>query len=213
MSKELVAAKAKLALERKTFAVADRIYQPGDKVLIWREKQIEHQIGEYFGPYTVISYDSITKTVLVQKRPEAKYELYRSAQIKPYVMVESKKISREVIVIDYLRHNHESLVDCRTPTDEIDIRLAEVIQSSDPRTRDLRMAKAIQEEVRDILRCGTFKVIIKEEILDGSNVLTARYVLAIKSKLNEQIKFKARYVIGGHRDMIKHYLVHSAHTL
>ena len=41
------------------------------------------------------------------------------------------------------------------------------------------MAAVIQEEVRDILRRGTFKVLLREEIPEGSNVLTACYVLAI----------------------------------
>ena len=100
-----------------------------------------------------------------------------------------------------------------TPTDEILVRLTEIIPSDDPRAKDPRMAAAIKEEVRDLLRRGTFKVILSEEIPDVANVLTARYVLAIKSKADGSIKFKTRYVIGGHKDILKHYLVHGAHTL
>ena len=42
---------------------------------------------------------------------------------------------------------------------------------------------------------------------------TARFVLAIKSNADGQIKYKARYVIGGHRDRLKQYLVHGAQAL
>ena len=75
------------------------------------------------------------------------------------------------------------------------------------------MAAAIQEEVKDLLRRGTFKIILREEIPDGANVLIARYVLAMESKTDGSIKFKARYVVGGHKDVLKHYLIHGAHTL
>ena len=49
-------------------------------------------------------------------------------------------------------------------------------------------------EVRDLLESGTFKVILKEEPPDG------------------EIKYEARYVIGGHLDRLKHYMVHGAQT-
>ena len=60
---------------------------------------------------------------------------------------------------------------------------------------------------------GTFKVILREELPDGANALTARFVLAIKSNADGQVKYKARYVIGGHRDRLKQYLVHGAQAL
>ena len=54
---------------------------------------------------------------------------------------------------------------------------------------------------------------MKEELPNGANALTARFVLAIKSNTDGQVKYKARYVIGGHRDELKQYLVHGAQTL
>ena len=55
MVKELASAKIKLALKRKTPAAADRIYQPSDKVIVWRERQVEHRTGEYLGPYIFLA--------------------------------------------------------------------------------------------------------------------------------------------------------------
>ncbi len=72
------------------------------------------------------------------------------------------------------------------------------------------MRAAIDREVCDLFRRGTFKVILKEELPDRANALTARFFLAIKSNPHGKIKHKARYVIGGHRDRLKHYIVHGA---
>ena len=71
------------------------------------------------------------------------------------------------------------------------------------------MKDAIPNEARDLLRRETFNVILKEELPDGANALTARFVLVIKSNSDGLIKYKARYVIGGHHDSLKHFMVHS----
>ncbi len=50
------------------------------------------------------------------------------------------------------------------------------------------MQKAIRSEIRDLLRRGTFKVILKEEFPDGAKALSARFVLAIKSNADGENK-------------------------
>ena len=60
---------------------------------------------------------------------------------------------------------------------------------------------------------GTWKVVLKEEIPGNSNVLNGRFVLVIKNKgTNEEI-YKARFVVQGHRDREKHFLVHDSPNL
>ena len=51
---------------------------------------------------------------------------------------------------------------------------------------------------------------LKEEVPESSYILTARFVLVIKSKNLGEIRFKARYVIGGHKDIMKDCLIHGA---
>ena len=75
------------------------------------------------------------------------------------------------------------------------------------------MKAAIIQEVQGFLPRGTFKVILREEIPDGANALTARFVLAIKSNADGKIKFKAGYVIDDHPDKLKRYLAHGAQTI
>ena len=75
------------------------------------------------------------------------------------------------------------------------------------------MKKAIAAEIRDLMSRGTFKVVMRAEISPNANVLTARLVLEIKHKNTARVRFKARYVIGGHRDRLKAFLVHGSQTL
>ena len=54
---------------------------------------------------------------------------------------------------------------------------------------------------------------LREEVPSDANVLPGRFVLAIKSSEDGQVMFKARYVIGGHRNRMKDMMVHSATSL
>ncbi|CAN8072966.1 unnamed protein product [Agarophyton chilense] len=66
---------------------------------------------------------------------------------------------------------------------------------------------------RTFLDRGTFKVILKEDVPIDGNILPGRFVLAIKSTDDGRIKYKTRFVIGGHRDKLKHMMIHSTTTL
>ncbi len=68
-------------------------------------------------------------------------------------------------------------------------------------------------EVQDLMSRGTFKVVDRSELPENPNALTPRFVLAMKSNEDDQLRFKARYVIGGHRDKLKHYMIDGAQTL
>ena len=90
------------------------------------------------------------------------------------------------------------------------IRMIEVIGKNDPRASSTEMRNSINEGVHEIFSRKTSKFILKEELPEGANPLSARFVLAIKSKADGQVKYKARCVIGGHPDYKKHYMVHGA---
>ena len=108
---------------------------------------------------------------------------------------------------------HAVVSQCSSNVRPIATRMTEVIDKNHLRASSIEMRNAINYELQDLLRRRTFKFILKEELLDGANALTARFVLAIKSKAGEQVKYKARYAIGGHRDFMKHYILHGAQTL
>ena len=47
----------------------------------------------------------------------------------------------------------------------------------------------------------------------NANVPTARLLLAIKHKITGKVRFKARYVVGGHSDKLKSFFVHGSQSL
>ena len=75
------------------------------------------------------------------------------------------------------------------------------------------MKEAIAAENHNLVRRGTFKVVMCAEILPNVSVLTARFMLAIKHKITREVRFKARCVVGGHRDRRKSFLVHGSQTV
>lgn len=75
------------------------------------------------------------------------------------------------------------------------------------------MSDAKKAEIKSLLERGTFKLILKEEVPPDGNVLPGRFVLSMKSSIDGKIKYKTRYVIGGHRDKMKDWMVHSSTTL
>ena len=109
---------------------------------------------------------------------------------------------------------HRGLSHFSSPGDDDDcVHLTEVIHPNDPRATSSDMSQAKRDEIRGLLDRGTFSVILREEVPPDGNVLPGRFVLAIKSAEDGQVKFKARYVIGGHRDRMKALMVHSAAPL
>lgn len=75
------------------------------------------------------------------------------------------------------------------------------------------MSEVKRKEIRGPLDRGTFRVMLREDIPDDGNVLPGRFVLSIKSTDDGEVKWKARYVIGGHRDKLKIMMVHTSQNL
>jgi hypothetical protein len=65
----------------------------------------------------------------------------------------------------------------------------------------------------DLVRRGTFRIILEGDVEDGANVLPRKLALAIKSSATGETKYKARLVAGRHRDQDKPLLVHTANTV
>ena len=65
--------------------------------------------------------------------------------------------------------------------------MTEIIEPADSRSRSPEMIAAIKKEVKGLLARGTFKVILKEKIPKDANVFGTRFVLAIKSKVGNQV--------------------------
>lgn len=75
------------------------------------------------------------------------------------------------------------------------------------------MIEAMKKEVPGLLQRGTFAFFLCEYILPDANVLPGPLSLAIKSNHDGAVKFKARFIIGGHRGKLKILSVHSSQAL
>lgn len=64
----------------------------------------------------------------------------------------------------------------------------------------------------DIMSLSTFRLVLLPE-QPGENILPSRCVLALKHSSTGEVKAKARFVIGGHRDQTNHRIVPIASTL
>ena len=63
------------------------------------------------------------------------------------------------------------------------------------------------KEVKGLLERGTFKFIAKEDIPSDAKLLPGRFVLTIKDS-NCVVRYKALFMIGGHSDAMKNFIVH-----
>ena len=88
--------------------------------------------------------------------------------------------------------------------------LTEVIKENNLGANNPKIIEIKQKEIRDLISRGTFSEALRTELPDGANMITAGYVLAMKSEGGKEERYKARYVAEGHIDIMKDYLVHGA---
>jgi Reverse transcriptase (RNA-dependent DNA polymerase) len=74
------------------------------------------------------------------------------------------------------------------------------------------MYSAKWEEILNLFKRGTFKLVTLPEN-QNENVVPSRFVLALKHSPAGEIKYKARFTVGGHKDRLKHSIVYTASTL
>ena len=226
MANHLARAMVRRALHHNPLPATDQMYRPGDEVLVWREKRVENRIGEWLKPYTVVAVDSSQKMIAVQKEIGMALERYNVAQMKTFIQPKEvatsflKTLHRSFSAYSSepsslsdlcsLLHKFNNITDSDTKalerqhaqgssasTSPPSIQVTELIHKDDPRASSPAMRKATFEEVQKLMKRDTFKFMLDEELPDGANSLTARFVLAIKSTADGKIKYKAKYVIGG----------------
>ena len=112
----------------------------------------------------------------------------------------------------FLRQLNTALEEFKFPPDRA-VYAFEILEKGDPRCETQEMKATKRKEIRDLMKRGTFMVVSKDDIPHGANGLPGRFVLPLKSTSEGKPIHKARYVIGGHRDKLKSFMVHSTQTL
>jgi hypothetical protein len=83
---------------------------------------------------------------------------------------------------------------------------------ADPRANSEQMNAAKREEILNLIRRGTFKLVTLPE-KHNEDIVPSRLVLAIKHSATGETKCKARFTVGRHKDKLTHSMVHTASTL
>ena len=205
MEKGLATARVKRGLRHAVPQAENNTLEVGHEVLVWREGMVENRIGEWIGPFRIHAVDQKRKLVFVQDVRFGSARPFNLTQVKWYH-------SPEAINHSFFSDMREGLFDLRSPSD-VDVHLTEILTPAYARTNSRKMSEAKHEEIPNLLNRRTFRVVLREDIPTDANLLPGRFVLSIKSTFDGQTKFKARYVIGGHRDKLKHFMVHSSQTL
>ena len=91
--------------------------------------------------------------------------------------------------------------------------LTEIFKTNDPRANFSRMIESKYVEIRFLVYKNKFRAMLRTELPDGANLITAIYVHAIKSDKDKEERYKARYVSGRDLDIIKDYLAYGVHTI
>ena len=184
MERHMASGRLKRALKHKVPSPADMPFDVDDKVLVWREKIVNNRIGEWVGPFTVESFDPRRKVVHVRDVTVGPAKPFRFAQVKRYL---SPAETSQSFFTELL----EMLSAFKSTDEQDDIHLTEILQGDDPRASSTEMSEAKRKEIKGLLDRGTFRIILGEDIPPDGNVLPGRFVLAVKSTEDGQVKFKA----------------------
>ena len=84
MSKQLAKIKVKHEENHRTPKATDHVYQSGNQVLVWAEKQINNRVSMYRSPFTVFSSDADSKIAVIEEELGEAPKRYNTAQVRLY---------------------------------------------------------------------------------------------------------------------------------
>ena len=140
------------------------------------------------------------------------YVIEENGEVKPYGLVHVRRyFLPEQIASSFMVQLNDCLTYFRES--ENDTYAIEILTSKDPCCHSAEMSEAKKKEIKGLLERTISKIIRREEIPKDANILLGGFVLAIKSTEDGQIKYKARFFMGGHRDKHKYLMAYNAATL
>lgn len=192
------------ALMSKIPTAASYVINPGEQVWVYRETD-----KRYIGPHPVIRVEDKQVFILVGNK-EVQHSIHQVIPDQDF-----QKLTNETCFMDI---PHSAMIQFKSnhrlhKRDTQEVLIQEIIHPSDPRSRSPDANAARKKEIDGLVRKGTWKVVIKEEVPPDANVLNGRFFITIKDiETNEPIH-KARYVVQGHKDKEKNRLVHNSTTV
>ena len=77
------------------------------------------------------------------------------------------------------------------------ILITEVLHHNDPRIRSKEAEQARKKEIENLVRRGTWEIVLEEDIPPDANVISGSFVIAIKDVERDKPLFKARFFAHG----------------
>ena len=198
----------------------------GDKVLISREKSTVAQ-----GPFEIVEVDGKQVYVLDDKGVRKQFSL---AQVHPYYENPNETCFANLhdVLVNFASdasHPNDVTNSCSaSPPDansgkwtshtlegngHSNIHLTQDIPSRDSRASSNAAIEAKRKEIAGLISRNTWKIVCETDLPRDANVLGGRFILTLKEAGTEKEFYKARYVVQGHRDKEKAFLVHNSTTL
>ena len=88
--------------------------------------------------------------------------------------------------------------------------LTETIKANEPWVKGPKIIETEYTEIQDLVNKGTYRIVLRTELPDDASLITARYIISIKSGEEKEERYNVKYIIGGHLDIMKDYLVRGA---
>ena len=98
------------ALKHATPISADRAFEVGSEVLVWRENTVDNRIGEFVGPFKVLGTDYERRLVYVQDCKIGPARPFNIAQVKTYR-------TSDALSYAFVSNVGEGLREYRSPTE------------------------------------------------------------------------------------------------
>ena len=199
--------RVKRALLHRVPNAAHHVIKPGMEVLVYREKE-----KRWMGPLLATAVNG--KIVTVKNEGNSAIADFNIQQLKPYFrpipFLENVQNKNSEFAINYMMKDIATKNGPKSP--DYGVHMTEVILQNDSRLKDERFKAAKQNEIRGLVERGTWKIVMKDEVLKDANIMGGRFVLAIKDQGTSKEVWKARFIVQGYKDKLKTSLVHNSPT-
>ena len=182
------------ALRSKLPPATKYLIKPGDQVRVYRE-----QTRKWEGPFTVHR----TTPKIISVTDGRKVKQFNISSVLP-IAPQSNDAD--------LKHDME-MIDKQEAANVYPTYVTEVIKKSDTRYKSKESKDAIQLEITRLLNRKAFAFVNEKEIPPESNILGGRIILAIKNPNTPTERYKARFIVQGHKDREKEFLIHTSKTI
>lgn len=148
MGEEMSSIQLKRVLHHSVPSASDRAYEPGDKVVEWREKILKNRMREWLGTYLVIPMNLEKKLVYIRDNVTNEEKPFNLTQLKPYW-------SPEILSHSFLVHASSVVSNFRQLQDD-SIYMTEFLDPEDQRAASSEINEAKLKEIRDLKQAEYF---------------------------------------------------------